>query len=748
MRKKIGLFTFTLVLIVCLAVVCVNRYKTQSIRINEVCGKYLKETGTENLFEDYVELYNTGILDCNMEQLYLSDDPENLKKYSLQGKLLKAKECLAIGVNHSKDGVGEFKISSQGETIYLSDEFENILDQIEVPALEDNMAYARAEDGIARWKIKTCTPGKTNEEGIAMVEAPVFSLESGFYEEEVKLELTAEENANIYYTLDGSIPDKEAKLYERPILVKDPSSQENVWNSVKNVVKEWKKYTPDDTLVDKAFIVRAVAIDENGSSSDVVTKSFFVGQDQYKEKNVLSLVTDPTDMFGKNGIHVTGKEYDEWYTNGKKGEQPIENFRKRGREWEIQGSMEYFQNNLILEQNVGVRIQGGSAREGAKKRFSLYARKEYSGDSLFGEKFFPDKKSHSVMLRDNFANVFCQDLVKEREVAIQQAIPVTLFLNGEYWYDTYIQEKYSDTYIERTYGIDKNNVVIMHDGYIEEGVESDYELYGDIYEYYSTHDFTKEESYQGFGEVIDIQSYIDFMVSNIYMCNMDVSELKNYVIWRSREKGDGKYSDGRWRWMMYDLDSVEWNDTVLDHYDVDSAAAIDSFSQEMCTAEGSYHTQGIYRTLKNNQRFSQQFVTTFMDMVNTTFSIENVGERLKEWGRDLTWEDSFFAKRPKYILPYLEKEFNLQGSLEDVTIKSNILTGGVVQINTVTPELENGEWSGQYYTDYPVVLEAKPQKGYEFVGWSGSVNSDSSKIEVSVEEGGVIVYAKFKKVEK
>ena len=49
----------------------------------------------------------------------------------------------------------------------------------------------------------------------------VFSKESGFYEKPFELELHAPRGTKIYYTLDGSEPDKEAIRYTEPIHIGD-----------------------------------------------------------------------------------------------------------------------------------------------------------------------------------------------------------------------------------------------------------------------------------------------------------------------------------------------------------------------------------------------------------------------------------------------------------------------------------------------------------------------------------------------
>ena len=76
-------------------------------------------------------------------------------------------------------------------------------------------------------------------------------------------------------------------------------------------------------------------------------------------------------------------------------------------------------------------------------------------DLLHIDLFDRGTESHSMLLRDKVSDIICQELVEDRGVPILRGKPATLFLNGEYWYDRYIREKYSNQYFEDYYGIEK-----------------------------------------------------------------------------------------------------------------------------------------------------------------------------------------------------------------------------------------------------------------------------------------------------
>jgi len=256
-------------------------------------------------------------------------------------------------------------------------------------------------------------------------------------------------------------------------------------------------------------------------------------------------------------------------------------------------------------------------------------------------------------------------------------------------------------------------------------------------------DLSVQENYDDLCEQMDMQSFIDYMCANAYLCNMDMSEKKNYVIWRTIEDEDTEYGDMKWRWMIYDVDCLVW--THPEVYGVEHKFEIDSFSKVMEYTGFALNEHRIFMMAKENEDFCKQFVLTFMDMANTNFSLENVEKVFTKWNVTLDEYDGFFKERYKYIVPYMAEEFGLTGTLESVNLEVDDVEGGTILLNTAKPDLLDGSWTGKYYTDYPITVTAIPAEGYKFVGWSGSVSSDNDTIEVEVTTGGIVLKAAFEK---
>ena len=571
-----------------------------------------------------------------------------------------------------------------------------------------------------------------------------MSHSSGFYEDSFDLQITAGEGTQIYYTLDGSKPTTESTRYTGPIRVYNRSEEPNVWRSQQRVVLDWQTYTPDPTPVDKAFIVRAIAVDENGAVSKSVTATYFVDLAEYAEKTVVSLIVDPEDFWGENGIYVTGKKYDDWYLGDRTQEAPTANFRKWGSE--RPAYFLYFSKDKAFGQDIGVRVAGQSTRNYAKKNVSVHAKERYGGSDMFEQNIFEDTQSRKLTIRGGFAHAVCQMLVRDRNFGTQQSQRTAVFINGEFWYDANILEKYDALYFYEHFGVNPNNIVSVEEQeYLDIGEEGEELLLNEIYDYLAAYDLSDDAHYAGFAELVDLQSYIDYMCFNIYIDNMDFSEQKNCIWWRSREVTSKPYEDGKWRFLLYDLDAMEWNDAGI--WGVESQAEKNSFALiPLYNRKEPINQQPMFMALKENPAFVKQFVLTFMDMVNTNFRYENVKAVLDAYGpagdnyqgshQSLSYYETFFATRPQYIVPYMAEEFGLTGTLASVDLAVNNSDGGYIRLNTIEPDLFAGTWSGQYYTDFPVTVTAVAKDGYVFKGWSGAINSAEETVELKLNTGG------------
>ncbi|MDE6212150.1 MAG: hypothetical protein K2M70_01550, partial [Lachnospiraceae bacterium] len=134
-----------------------------------------------------------------------------------------------------------------------------------------------------------------------------------------------------------------------------------------------------------------------------------------------------------------------------------------------------------------------------------------------------------------------------------------------------------------------------------------------------------------------------------------------------------------------------------------------------------------------------------------------------EYTQDTFWDniaviDEFYEKRGDYVVDYFARSLALSGTEGTVTLQTACMipeTGetklssecGSVTLNTIVPELTQGEWSGRYLTDYPVTATAQPAEGYRFLGWEGSSSSDEVCLEAEVSAEGICLRAVFEPVE-
>ena len=566
---------------------------------------------------------------------------------------------------------------------------------------------------------------------------PEPSVSGGYYSAPFTLELQAPEDGTIYYTLDGSTPTTQSAVYEDGIALSDRSSEPNVYNAIQNVVEDWKNYSPNLTPVTKGTVVRAIYVNDWGISSEVMTQTYFVGVEAPDWGYTFSLVFEDEDVFGENGIYVTGEEYDQWYLTGDTTvPKPVPNFIQH---LQAQALVQVFEGtDLLFSQPVALRIQGGSKRGWDKKRFILEAQEELGGSSFFYQPLFEGISTHSIMTKDCPTDAMVYDLVGDRAAATQKSTSARVFLNGELWYTYYALERFDHQYFRQYYDVDE--VMLVKSAVVDPDITRYQDAYPEFMWWVGHTDFTDPEQWEQLKKEADLQSYIDYMVINYYLCNWDLADDKNYVVWRSVDQEDSPYADQRWRWCVFDIDPLEY---TLTHYDLENIAQLNTFTCDPPYCDNSLDQMTLFRAFRNVEEFRQRFVTSFMDIVNNNFDPERVEKILEKYGKNLDWLDGFFRQRPAYAAAHLAEEFDLTGDLETVEITTRDPEMGTVVVNTSEIDLSDGSWSGKYYEDYPITT-AYPAEGCRFVGWKGDVEDGAESLTIPVD-GGVSLEAVFQR---
>lgn len=566
---------------------------------------------------------------------------------------------------------------------------------------------------------------------------PVPSAPGGYYPQPFTLTLDAPSQGTVYYTTDGSTPTTESQRYTGGIPLENRSSQPNVCNAVQQIVTDWKTYTPNPAPVDKGTVIRAIYVSPQGRTSPVLTQTYFVGLTPPQNGYTLSLVFDHEDLFGSDGIYVTGEDYDRWYLSGSADPAPTPNFRQ---DLEVCATLQVLNGQQeVLNQAVGVQMQGNSARYLQRKRFVFTAREEYDGSQVFDAPLLDGVRSHSVMTKDVPMDAMLWHLVDDRAISTQRSVPVRLYLNGEYWQDTYLLERYDNQYFRQNYNVP--NPIVVKDNVPKPDTlpASEVGTYEEFMFWADHTDFSQPENYAQLLEEVDLQSYIDYISINYYLCNYDFSQWHNCILWRSPAKIDTGYRDRRWRWCLYDVDAGYY--AAFTDYP-GPPSEINVFNQPFPQTDIILNQNTLFLALKQNPDSRRQFVLSFMDIGNCNFAPERIAPILAQYGLDLNWNSGFFRDRPAQAAQHLAQEFGLTGTLETVTVTASEPALGSVQVNTSVVDLSDGSWSGQYFTDYAITLTAQPAPGAKFVGWQGDVESDQSTITVPMD-GGVHLEAVF-----
>jgi len=634
-----------------------------------------------------------------------------------------------------------------------------------------------------------------------------FSHNSGLYSQQFELTLTAPEGSAIYYSTDGSVPSPEkagSLKYSFPITVQDRNGQANVLATTANNIQFYmdpddprgsvpQVYQPTKDQVPKATVIRAIAVSSSGEISGVVTKTYFIGDNlaAYGSNRVISLVSDPYNLVDVDyGIMVRGKPGYRWDST------PPYNFRRKGADWERPAYLEIFEGDsrdkASLSVGVGLRVRGGWSRGLGQKSFNVYFKEQYGLNNLKTYNLIPKNTTlgttgavkadgtpvavyKSFMLRNGandcdytkFYDVFIQDLLSDRSFSTQASVPCVVYLNGEYWGPYNFQERYSDNHTEYKYGVKKENVISFDNYELDDGNPGEESLFWNMVGM-ANNDMSKPANYNAFCAVFDIDNFIDYWASEIYVFNEDWPH-NNFRLWRTRNAEAGNpYGDTKWRYQMFDTEFA------LGIYK--SGEIGDAIDKILTGSEKDNQINKLFKALLANPDFCRKFVNTMLDLYNVNFHPDNYLPKLNNyaavykplmdgyfprWGRP--WDTVFQNKvddakkylndiRNAMVNNYLPAHFSgigvSAGNLRNVTVSATGVSGASIKINSITPNIASGSWTGKYYSGNPITVTASPAPdGYEFDAWvvtNGTAAAPSALTTNVNFTGNVQITARYK----
>ncbi len=155
-----------------------NEFYTLAVSNYLVVNEFMASNETtvpdsDGEYEDWIELYNNSDEDINLNGYFLSDDGNEIAQWVFPDTSIAANEYLIIWADKDEDQQGlhaSFKLSSSGETIYLSDSDTTIVDEISYTDQTTDISTGRYPNGTGSFIQMDPTFGAENGDGITSVD--------------------------------------------------------------------------------------------------------------------------------------------------------------------------------------------------------------------------------------------------------------------------------------------------------------------------------------------------------------------------------------------------------------------------------------------------------------------------------------------------------------------------------------------------------------------------------------------------
>lgn len=679
----------TLGLILSLASTCFSQIYINEILASNVTVNSDPEYGANS---DWVELYNAGETEVDLNGYFLTDDANTPNKWQIaQSVLIPSKGYLLIWADGAATGLhAGFKMSASGEHIALYNPALSLVDSLSYDVQNIDISYGRSTDAAAAWSyFQTPTPAAKNESTAYTGKTsnfPRFVQKGGLYQSILNVEMLNDLGGTMRYTVDGSDPTATSTIYSSGI------------------------------LVTKTTIIRARVFKEGEIPGPVVTQSYFINEGSVDHKlPVVSIATNPENFWdAQKGIYV-------------------QNFKP---EWEIPVNIELFENDgsnvAAFNLAAGIKVNGLYSWELPQKMLGVYFKKQYGENSLPYQLFYDrNRKSfRDFALRasgSDWSNTLFRDgLVQQASHNFNMNLdnmgfrPSVVYVNGQYMGIHNIREKVDEDYIVSNHGLNKDSIdMVENEEFAEAGDLEAYTAFKTLY----SNDLSEQANYDAVVAEMDIENFTDLICTEMYSSNYSIDH--NVMAWKP--KGSGK-----WKWILMDLDRGFENASgnLVSFY---LKQVVWPFSKLMMnpgyqTYFGTRLANHLFTTfnpLRMDKRIDyhkdliEKEIPSHVDRwLGTTSGYGDAMPSVNYWYNEVAKLKTFADARPSTLLTDLVKYgFSAPAQLS-LSVTPSI--AGEILFNGMT--VPQTTWNGSYPKDLGITLTAVDKPGFTFKGWANSTS--------------------------
>lgn len=685
----------------------------------------------------WVELYNPTAKAINLGGMYVSDDPDNLKKVQLPADFggIPARGYKNVWFDHYQDRRDDvqqysneaykqvdFKLTYEGGTIYFSDANGEILAQQTYPQAMSRVSYALNPDG--EWQMCSTPSPEASNAGSTFadiqLEAPVVNMPSTVYSSSFTAKVTIPTGTTLRYTTDGSVP----------------------------TLNNGKTSTAGSFSVSRETCVYRFRLYRDGYLPSPVTTRTYIYNDKNYYLPVVIVTTEKANLYDNTiGAYVDG-------TNGTSGNNKASSNKNRG--WERPVNMEYLvpdakgEYSMALNQEVDFEVCGGWTRHYAPDAsFRLKAGKNYEGQNSFNYPVFGNKpynRIKALQIRNGGNDNNCRIL----DAALHQILlrsgfyidaqdcqPAHVFINGVRKYMFNIREVNNKNFGLSNYGIDTDEMdqfeINPTKGYEQKtGDDVAFRQWLDLAKQLASN--PKDESvYQQICDMVDIDEYCNYMAAEMYVGCSDWLTNSNNV------KGFRDKNDGKFHLVFMDLDQAFSNSNMISS----AQNTRNNYDARYADNDGHNYLLDIFYNMLTHEGFRRKFIDAFCIVDGSVFEANRCNDIIDEMATRTEAALAYESRSP-WSSANSEKNNIANGRN---TRMSNFMNYFGISRNAVTMQLGSnvdgvafrlndepiptGQFKGKLVA--PFTLKAQAPAGYIFKGWkmnAGTFNETAERHNV------------------